>query len=202
MVLVGAVVDTGIKVSVAANAFEDPAGNDSEASTAATSGSDTITVTTAPVDTTKPVVTITVTPSSGTAASKSYRATDDDSGTTTWKVARTASSTCLASPPSTARNYTEGAAEVADRELYNNAYLCFWSTDAANNTGVNNIQITGIVASSGGGGGDTTKPTVTSITARPSSVQTNVATTVTFVFSEAVTGFTASDVTVTAANLG
>ena len=147
-------------------------------------------------DTVAPVVTVTVDPPSGTARSKSYSATDDDSGTTTWKYARSSAfgNMCPGMPTGATTDYTEGDSVVIDDMVYNNALFCFWSTDAADNTGVGQIRITGIGTPAPT---DTTKPSVT-VRLDKSSVAVGGTVTATFALSEAPKAetFTAADVTV------
>ena len=88
------------------------------------------------IDTAVPTVTVT-NPASQTeeATSRTFSAADDESGTTTMKVAVQTESTCAASAPGTAASYTEGSDYVVTGLSNNNKYLCFWSEDVAGNTG-------------------------------------------------------------------
>ena len=89
------------------------------------------------IDTTAPTVTVT-NPESQTeeAASRTFSAADNDSGTTTMKVAVQAENTCASSAPGSAESYTEGDDHVVTGiNNNNNKYLCFWSEDVAGNVG-------------------------------------------------------------------
>ena len=102
------------------------------------------------IDLTAPSVTVGSITGVGT---KNVSATDDDSGTTVMKYKIQSSGTCPASVPEDASSYNEGDNVSLNQESYNGKYVCFWSTDAANNTGKNvSAQISGV---------DKTAPAVT-----------------------------------------
>ena len=88
------------------------------------------------IDTTAPTVTV-MNPDSQTeeATSRTFSANDNESGTTTMKVAVQSESTCNASAPGTAASYTEGSDYVVSGLNNNSKYLCFWSEDVAGNVG-------------------------------------------------------------------
>ena len=88
------------------------------------------------IDTVTPTVTVS-NPSSQTeeATSRTFSVVDDESGTTTMKVAVQTANTCAASAPESATSYTEGSDYVVTGLSNNNKYLCFWSEDVAGNVG-------------------------------------------------------------------
>ena len=88
------------------------------------------------IDTTTPTITVTNPESqTGEATSRTFSATDDDSGTTTMEMRLQTGNTCPASAPGSAVSYTEGSDYVVTGLSNNNKYLCFWSEDVAGNVG-------------------------------------------------------------------
>ena len=201
-------IDTYV-LSLAANVVQDGAGNDNEAS--ASGVNETITVTAA--DTTRPTVTsITAAPDSvrtGVASTVTFVFSEAVSGFALSDVTITpgnnanASAGSLASLSGSGTTYTARFTATA-ADTYTLSLAANRVTDAANNgneasaSGVN--ETITVTAATTQPPADTTKPTVTSITARPDSLLTNAVSTVTFVFSEAVSGFALSDVTITPGN--
>ena len=102
------------------------------------------------IDRTAPSITVSSITGTG---SKIVSATDNDPAATVMKYKIQSGSSCSASVPIDAKNYTESDNVNLDKETYNSKYVCFWSTDAATNVGnARSDQITGI---------DKTAPTIT-----------------------------------------
>ena len=185
----------------------DAASNGNEAS--ASGVNETVTVTAAPSDTTDPTVTsITASPDSvaaGTQTDVTVVFSESVSGFEASDVTVAAGNTANSSAGSVSSVTGSGATwmfkfSASAADTYTLSIPANAVTDAASNgneasaSGVNET-VTVTAAPS-----DTTDPTVTSITASPDSVAAGTQTDVTVVFSESVSGFEASDVTVAAGN--
>ena len=192
-------------LSLAANVVQDGAGNDNEAS--ASGVNETITVTAA--DTTKPTVSVGLSASSvqvgGTVTATFTLSEAPKAGTFTASdvsvapvgrltpgtlTAESGTSYTMVLTAATAGSATVSVAADAFEDAAGNGN----TVSTAATSGSDTITVTAVTTQPPA---DTTKPTVTSITARPDSLLTNAVSTVTFVFSESVTGFATSDVTIT-----
>ncbi|MGI9250803.1 MAG: beta strand repeat-containing protein, partial [Pseudohongiellaceae bacterium] len=138
------------------------------------------------IDRTDPVVTI-VDPGTAPAMSKTYVATDDEAaGNTVMKTRGQADGNCPTFPPTGGTaDYMEGADLVLTSEGENGRYVCFYSTDLADNRSRRAILIGGI---------DTTGPTVSFTPASPF-VDVGGTVTITITTNEATTDLVATDIT-------
>ena len=197
-------------LSIPANAVTDAASNGNEAS--ASGVNETVTVTAAPSDTTDPTVTsITASPDSvaaGTQTDVTVVFSESVSGFEASDVTVAAGNTANSSAGSVSSVTGSGATwrfkfSASAADTYTLSIPANAVTDAASNgneasaSGVNEtVTVTAAPVA------DTTDPTVTSITASPDSVAAGTQTDVTVMFSESVSGFEASDVTVAAGQHG
>ncbi|MGI9250943.1 MAG: Ig-like domain-containing protein [Pseudohongiellaceae bacterium] len=137
------------------------------------------------IDTAAPTVTVTGPANTDPAMSKTVSAADDDDGTTVMMRLSQGNASCPASVPNGAVAYSEGTDYVLSTEADNGNYHCFYSTDVADNVGVEaSGQIDGI---------DVTAPTVT-ITAGDNTITTDDTTTLTVTLSEPSSDFVVGDV--------
>ncbi|MGI9252012.1 MAG: Ig-like domain-containing protein, partial [Pseudohongiellaceae bacterium] len=138
------------------------------------------------IDRTDPVVTI-VDPGTAPAMSKTFVATDDKAaGYTVMKLRSQNTDACPTFPPTGGTaDYVEGADHVVTSEGENGNYVCFYSTDLADNRSRRAILVGGI---------DTTAPTV-SFTPDPAFVDTGATVVITVTTNEATTDLIAADIT-------
>ena len=144
------------------------------------------------IDFAAPVITLGApNPLSGKVRSRAFSATDDDPAATTWR-SRIQTGACDSSPHAQAVTYTEGADVTANQQNHNGSYVCFWSTDAADNTAVaRSVQISDI---------DRIAPTI-SVGATQTSFDEQQSVTITFTPSEPIKGFDFTDVKLSATGI-